>query len=260
MGNLWLYALPDAALFLLFCGGTVALLLTFRFVVGRLRSAAPLASDIDFGVRSHGALFSACTLVLAFCLVQTLNNHRHAEATVDAEASTLLAMDRVVTRAGDADLKPLREPLRAYAQSIISEEWPAQAVDQPSPRTEAVFNALYARVMAVARGDDSPETYAELIRATDNLAQRREERLEAAEIALPSMFWVIVGFTLTIFAGISSLLMTSAFRAGVVSAQAAILGALLAAVFVNDEPFKGETSIRPTAYVRFVDVFDREAK
>ena len=92
-----------------------------------------------------------------------------------------------------------------------------------------------------------------------DLQEVGDQALEAAEIALPGMFWVIVGITLTIFAGISSLLMTSAFRAGIVCAQAAILGVLLAAVFINDEPFKGETSIRPTAYIRFLEIFNHEA-
>ena len=249
----WLYGLPDAALFVLFSGATVLAFFGLRLVVRGHPGLLPARDDADFGVRAQGTLFSVCSLVLAFSLVQAETNARHVETVVAAEASEINRLDRVLERMNDPAAESARALLRAYAQSVVADEWPAMSRGAASPRTRAAFTALYDGTLSLPPTATSTGDSAEVMKSMDAIADRREERIDLATVALPPVFWGVIAFGMAIFVAASSTLATTSFRRMIVACQAAVLGALLAVVFINDQPFKGQTSVSPHPFVKALD-------
>jgi hypothetical protein len=247
----WLYGLPDAALFVLFSGATVLAFFGLWLVVRRRPSLHPVRDDADFGVRAQGTLFSVCSLVLAFSLVQAETNARHVESVVAAEASEINRLDRALDRMNDPASESARALLRAYARSVVADEWPAMTRGGASPRTRAAFTALYDGALSLPPNEASSS--GEIMKSMDAIADRREERIDLATVGLPPVFWAVIAFGMAIFVAASSTLATTGFRRMIVACQAAVLGALLAVVFINDQPFKGQTSVSPHPFVKALD-------
>src|SRR5207342_1176546 len=89
------------------------------------------------------------------------------------------------------------ETVRAYAQSIVSDEWPKLSEHDNSQPTADLFRALSRQILAIqptpGRGT---VIYGDLVRIADQLAESRQERLEATNLGLPPIFWWVISFLL----------------------------------------------------------------
>ena len=137
----FLYSLPDLG---------VAILL--GFLVALAFVAAPLLRARLFGRVSEANSEIARTtmttitgftgVVLAFSLVQAQGNLRNTEKTVASEAVQLNQMDRLLTSYGDAKVAAIREAVHAYAESVVTEEWPKLSEHGSSQRTADLLHTL----------------------------------------------------------------------------------------------------------------------
>jgi hypothetical protein len=99
----------------------------------------------------------------------------------------------------------------------------------------------------MARASPQNVIYSDLVRMTDQLAESREQRLAESDLALPPIFWEVIGsltILLIIFAGFVNT--RHAMSLGGLGAGVALLISL---VFIFDQPFLGDSSVKPTAIV-----------
>jgi hypothetical protein len=191
--------------------------------------------------------------VLAFSLVQAQGNLRSVEKIVAAEAMQLSQVDRLLTSYGDANVAAIRESVRAYAESIVSDEWPKLSAHDNSRRTADLFRVLSRQILAIqptpGRGT---VIYGDLVRIADQLAESRQGRLEATDLGLPPIFWGAIGFLMLL------LVIYSAFveprRAISLGGVGAGLALLISLVFIFDQPFLGQVSATPDPVQRMLEV------
>ena len=88
--------------------------------------------------------------------------------------------------------------------------------------------------------------YSDLVRIADQLAESRQERLEATDLGLPPIFWGAIGFLMVL------LVIYAAFveprRAISLGGVGAGLALLISLVFIFDQPFLGQVSATPAPW------------
>jgi hypothetical protein len=191
--------------------------------------------------------------VLAFSLVQAQGNLRSVERIVAAEAMQLDQADRLLTSYGDANVAAIREAVRAYAQSIVSDEWPKLSEHDDSQSTADLFRSLSRQILAIqptpGRGT---VIYSDLVRIADQLAESRQERLQATDLGLPPIFWGAISILMVL------LVIYAAFveprRAISLGGVGAGLALLISLVFIFDQPFLGQVSATPDPVVKTLQV------
>ena len=82
-------------------------------------------------------------------------------------------------------------------------------------------------------------------------------RLNAVTVALPERYWQVILFAVLMLLFITSTLGRSAFRAYVLSAQMAVLGAFIGFVFIMDQPFKGQTALDSDSLRRTIVLMEK---
>jgi len=247
----WLYSLPEVLLIGMASGLLAALMTVLPRLVQRLPVLAPADAHTDFVVRVQATLFTMNSLMLAFTLVEADGNFRRADALVSGEASQIDRLDRLLTRYGDPAALELRPDLRAYARSIIEDDWPRMIVGGESEKTRQAFTPISRGILALTPSPGrQTEIYSGILRAFDAVAEARDARLNAAGDGLPALYWIVVLFAAGMLLLVSSTMQVTPFRAVILGCQAAVLGAFIGFVFVMDQPFKGDTSVGTEHYVR----------
>ena len=85
--------------------------------------------------------------------------------------------------------------------------------------------------------------YGEILRSFDAIAESRDARLAAVSVALPAAYWQVVLFAVLVLLLVSSTMERTRFRATVLAAQMAVIGAFLGFVFIQDQPFRGQMAV-----------------
>jgi len=86
-----------------------------------------------------------------------------------------------------------------------------------------------------------------MVKKADDIAEARDARVESTSTALAGIFWLMVGLTFCAMIILALFVELNAIRIFSFSVQMAAFGALLAVVFIFDQPFNGETSVSPKA-------------
>ncbi|MFO1159602.1 MAG: hypothetical protein U1E60_12245 [Reyranellaceae bacterium] len=247
----WLYTLPDTTILVVGAIVLALVIVLLPSVSSRLPGMTPSNDNTDFVLRMQATLFTMTSLVLAFTLVEAESNYRKVDALISTEASQLNRFDRLLTRYGDTAPAALRPHLLAYAESIIRDEWPAMLKGTSSEKTRTAFIPISRGLLAIEPHSPREATiYAELLRSFDALAETRDARLATVSVALPTAYWQVVLFAVLMLLFISSTIGRTPFRATVLAAQMAVLGAFMGFVFIMDQPFKGQTAVGPDQIVQ----------
>jgi hypothetical protein len=99
--------------------------------------------------------------------------------------------------------------------------------------------------------------YSDLVRIADQLAESRQERLQATDLGLPPIFWGAISFLMVL------LVIYAAFveprRAISLGGVGAGLALLISLVFIFDQPFLGQVSATPNPVVKTLQVIGARA-
>ena len=240
----WLYSLPEALILVAGALVMVGAILALPSLVHRLPYLRTSNENNDFVLRMQATLFTMTSLVLAFTLVEAESNFRKADLLVATEASQINRLDRLLSRYGDESAAELRLDLLAYAKAIVDDEWPAMLRGERSDKVRLAFTPLSRGIFEIEpRPGRETTIYAELLRSFDTIAESRDARLNAVTLALPERYWQVILFAVLMLLFITSTMGRSAFRAYVLSAQMAVMGAFIGFVFIMDQPFKGQTAV-----------------
>ena len=251
----FLYSLSDLAI-----AGLFSLMVALVFMTSPLlrhKLFGEVSDSVsDFARATMTPITGFTGVVLAFSLVQAQGNLRSVQKTVNMEALQLNQLDRLAISYGP-DLTAVRQTARDYAQSVVSDEWPRLRQHSYSPRDRS-YSACSQRVLSiqptVARENI---IYGDLVRMTDQLAESREERLASSDLALPPIFWDVIGsltILLIIFAGF-----VNARHAMSLGGLGAGVALLISLVFIFDQPFLGDLSVKPTAIVNVIQIMNARA-
>jgi hypothetical protein len=96
-----------------------------------------------------------------------------------------------------------------------------------------------------------------MLKLTDSLADSRNDRIDAAEFAIPNIFWMIIILMLLAKTVLSAFAERTRTADLVIGAQMACFAALLCLTFSFDEPLKGEAGIKPIPIIEVIDVISK---
>lgn len=242
----FLHGLPSALVYAAFMGVTALAAALGCAALAPMARLPQTKEHIDVAMRTTGAVMAALTLILAFCAVQARGQASDAQRLVSAEVSAINTMARIADRIG-APGTALRQDLAAYATSIAEEEFPTMVAQGRHPATQRLAESLETTLFMAAAS--APEAIAnDILQELDDLETARENRLEGASIALPREFWMLILVLSALLALTGALYPPRAHTVAMLAVQAAGVGALIAFVFLIDQPFRSSIGVSATPY------------
>jgi hypothetical protein len=241
-----LHGLPSAAVYAIAMATAGVLAGLACLLLAPLARVPQGKEHLDIAMRTTGAVMAALTLILAFCAVQARSQAADAQRLVATEVSAIGTMARIADRLG-APGHAMRRDLAAYAASIAAQEFPAMATQGRHPATQALLEALEAASYQAAAA--APEVLAtDMLQEFDDMDSARDRRLEGARIGLPAEFWMLILVLFFLLALTGALYPPRLHTIGMLAVQAAGVGALIAFVFLMDQPFRGSIGVSAAPY------------
>ena len=202
---------------------------------------------------SVGILFSLLTGFLANDITE---HQRLAWRAVHKEASAISSVFSLSV-ASASDMAEIRAALQAYAEAVVTDEWPKLARDQHSAITDAAMSELLRRVSDSAISREAGQAlHNNLLRAALDIRDARGDRLSLASDQTDRLNWATV-----LLLGLFTQLAIALVHLERPNAQAAALFVFsLAAVValgliaLQDHPFKGTIRISPAPLQRAVSL------
>lgn len=200
----------------------------------------------DLAINIHNSVSTILALIVAFSLVQAVSTYKQTEHIVRQEAVRINNLDRLLVRYGNPELETIRHALYEYAQSIVIDEWPAMDEGHMSQKTDELFKPVSKGVIKIQPSNPREVSiYNEMLKITDSLADSRNDRLDAAEFAIPDILWLMIIALLILKTMLSAYADRSLSSEIVLAIQMAAFSMLLCLTFTFDEPLKGEATIKP---------------
>jgi hypothetical protein len=223
-------------------GLSVVLLYLVSF---RLRTAAwvhSLGGIVAPFFTSIAVLFA---LLTGFLGSDVWTRNRTAIQTVVVEGDNIATLNTLSIAAG-SDMRPIREALRAYAQSVIHDEWPLMAEYEPSPKTGAAMTDLLREVSKPEIAQQvSTAVQSALLTTVLRIRSARDDRLALVNDRSNSVKWLsilLLGFLTQVSIALVHLERARAqLTALVVFSTAAVVS--LGLIAVHELPFDGPIRI-----------------
>jgi hypothetical protein len=219
-----------------------------------------LRQNNEFTGFTYGFVGLVYGVYLAFTVVIVWEHFEWAESTATSEATRLseLWRDAAVLPGGDA----IRNQLYDYTKSVIHDEWPAMAAEKPgSEVTSQKYESLWRSYYAVHVNPADPVQAAffhESVVQLNELGRERRMRVHAGAADIPPMMWGLL-----VAGGIGMIIFTYLIgteHAWVQTIVTAFLAGTLAwavlIVFALADPYSGDVSVRPDAFVGVLQSFD----
>ncbi|MEI7568671.1 MAG: hypothetical protein WCJ34_04420 [Alcaligenaceae bacterium] len=249
---------PAWALLLLFAVVSISLMIVFHKIFRALLDRYAPGYKADLALNIHNSLSTLLALIIAFSLVQAVATYKATEHIVRQEAVRINNLDRLLIRYGNPELETVRVALRTYAQSIVTDEWPEMDAGHMSPKTDALFKPVSKGVIEIKPANPREVAiYNEMLKISDSLADSRNDRLDAAEFAIPGIFWLLIAALLLLKTVLSAYADRSRSSDIVLAVQMAAFSSLLALTFSFDEPLKGEAAIKPEPIIEVIQTITK---
>jgi hypothetical protein len=252
-----LLTLPSLTIYAVFMTATAVVAGLCCVLLARIARPPTTKEHLDVAMRTTGAVMAALTLILAFCAVQARGIAADARATVSAEVAAIGVLARLADRMGGAG-HALKHDIAGYLRSIAQEEFPAMANQGRHSATDRWAEAVEGAAHAAA--GTIPETLAaDLLEEADDVEATREKRLRAAHAGLPREFWLLIALLFGLLAATGALYPPRIHTVAMLAIQAAGCGALIAFVFIVDQPFRGSVRITAEPYATLLHAIEHRS-
>lgn len=251
----YLHRLPDFAILCIVVACVTGAMMAAPHIGRRLFGIGLDEKRGDTAFDAFKAVLAMTGVVLAFALVEANANLNSIRGLVAKEAAAIAATDRALLRSGNPQLAALRPALATYGGSIVEREWPLLAGGDRDEQTDDAYNGLSRQARAVNPADARQQAmFSELLKSLDDMADLREQRLGESGSDLPSFFWVTSLGLLAIAFGLALLCPATVGGAVSVGAPATAVALLMAFVIIVDQPFEGDTSVKPKEIIKALEL------
>lgn len=147
---------------------------------------------------SFKVMISLSLLLLAFCMVRSVGDHRSVEDLVSREAAVILKLDRAYASFGGEDGVRLQKLLDKYAHLVVK-EFPMLEKGGRSNDVSTVL-ALLSKSSKSLEPQNAPQQIAraEILAAFTQLSDLREARVAAAQLELPAYLWQAITLSVSV--------------------------------------------------------------
>lgn len=254
----FVYDLPNW----LFC--VLCVFASIAFAVGGMLITRPLVrwllgdgsgyNDIVSYILSACGVFYGITLGLI--AVGAWSAFSDVDTKVSNEASALAALYRDVSSYPEPSRTQLCAELKEYTRYVIEEAWPMQrkgVVPKGGTQRIDVFQKTLYSFQPATRPHEI--IHAEALGAFNTLISARRLRLQAVTSGLPAALWAVVAVGAVLSVALTWLFKFDNLRLHIVlvAITAAMIGLLIFMTAAMDNPFRGEVSIGPDAFVVVYD-------
>src|ERR1041385_1837585 len=219
-----------------------------RRVLPRLRIKD---TDSDFSGAILQAVMVFYGLALALITVSVWESYSDVSKIISQEATTVAALYRDVTNYPEPLRSQLQSVLREYVNEVIRTSWPLQRRGKiPTGGVERIkrFQMMLDSFEPTTEGQKL--LHGETLHAYNEMIQARRLRLDALDIRLPGILWLVISLGAVISLTSSFFfVIEDAWLQGIqVSLLAAFIGLVIFMIFALDRPFRGDLGIPPDPY------------
>lgn len=202
-------------------------------------------------------VFEGVTVVYAVLLgliaVGAWENYTATEQATAHEAATLVELAWDLEGYPEAFRGRMAPQLAAYADLVISDDWPKLARRQEPQASDAAMRLLVGNWSRFAPTTEAERLLqAEVLRRLNELVGHRRERILTGNAGLPGELWFVVlaGAMLTV--GFTFFFWTDNRRvhALMVASLAGMIGLVVFLILAFEHPLWGRSGLRPEAFER----------
>jgi hypothetical protein len=257
--TLALLRLPLPILGLLVVGLPVLLTILALLLV---RSRAPhprLQPHHDVAGYIYSGLAVLYAVLLAFVVIIVWEQFDATHTRVHKEVDALSDLFREVQIFPTPVQRAVVDAVRAYAKTVIEDEWPAMARGTESAQAHQAYSDLWRAIQIVEpRTPAEVNWHATILQSLTAVSDGRRDRLADRRAVLPPVLWVVllsgaasnVGYTYLF--GVRSL----AVHLIITAALTAMTALLLLVILIMDHPFAGRYRVEPEPFVRLLQHMD----
>jgi hypothetical protein len=177
----------------------------------------------------------------------------------EQESNALVDIYRMTPGFTSSTSTQLRSTVRAYANSVVEEEWPTMASGAADDRTARSLDQLWRTFTQMQpRTARESSLYDQCLSRLTDLSDNRRMRLLASRNGLPVPLWFVLVFGGFATVGFTYYFGVERFRAqaGMTALLAATIGLVLFIISALNYPFTGDLRITPEAMQSVLERFD----
>lgn len=248
----WIHQLPPAVAAFAICAAFLVPMIAGSCLiqpsVARLfRGERDINTVLGFLLNTFALYFG---VLLALLSIAVYENRNKAQDTIEAEAGTIMVLDRHLLAYPQAESAALRADLKAYLDEESGPGWREQAAGRASARAPEILDRLYLRLAAYAPAAGSGDAlrHAETLRQFDRFAEVRRKRVDSADSSVPGLVWTVVLIGAAINMVVIWMFDISRTAHGLVGGTLAIfVGLVIYMIAALDAPFRGAHGLAPDA-------------
>lgn len=244
----FMYRLPNFAVMLLFIIGIAVPMVVFPHFLHSIQWFAPSLESEKLASSLMSPIGGATGLVIGFLLNQAQSSFREAETICASEAGKINNLDRLLLRYSQQDTAHIRKLIQQYITSIIEDEWKLMSIEKSSHITHMCWRNISQEIFKLSPATLKENSlFSDIIKKADEVAEGREARLDRADKKLPNLYWGVISLLLIALMFINSMFIDSDILIVGLTIMPVVFGGLISLLVITDQPFKGQTSIRPAA-------------
>lgn len=194
-------------------------------------------------------------VIVGFMLYTVWTNFGEAELNADAEANALLNVFRLAQGLPEQQCIELRHFARAYADVVITKEWPAMAQQNVTFEVNQDNRGMWDTLLSVKTDSPTESSAAsQALRELSDMNQYRRIRQLQSTSKLPAILWfvLLVGGAVTIGSGCMFGSGSTVLHGLQVSAFSLLIALVLVAIADIDQPFQGTVHVSDVAFRRAI--------
>ncbi len=248
---MFLLQFPSWVVATVVCGGSVAISLIGAMFVHR-RIPSPLRRpNNEVGGFIYATLGVVYAVILAFVVVVVWEQFSDTQAVVEREADAVGDLALTARAFPESAGIAVRAALMRYAETVVRDEWPHMARGEESAEAYAELVRVGDAFNGITPANDRERAaYAECLRLLSILRDQRRGRIIASSTSLPPLMWVLL-----IGGGVLTVFFTFLFGSEKPRAQfwmtgmlAGMIGFVLFLILALDLPFTGGLHVTPEAF------------
>ena len=216
-------------------------------------------------IKEHDSHFSAVMvhsvmvfygLVAALMAVNVSETYSDVSKIVSSEATSIAELYRDVSSYPEPIRQNLQKTLEDYTQYVIQEAWPLQKRGQIPGSGVQLMNNFQSWLVAFEPLTEGQKImHGETLTAYNRLIQARRLRLDAVNIGLPLVLWIVI-----IFGAFIGLTTSFFFRVNdvryhriLVLLLTVFIGLIIFVILALDRPFRGDLGLSSEPYKLIFD-------